>query len=121
MPDEQPRILVVEDNVFIAMEVEMIISQSGCRPVGPVSNVEEGLAAARETALDGAVLDINLGDERVWPVADLLHDRGVPFVLATGYSADEVPERFSDRPVLHKPLRDGQLATALAELGLVGA
>lgn len=118
MNERKPRILVVEDDVFIAMDVEHMVGACGCEPVGPVSNVEAGLAAVRRSALDGAVLDVNLGDERVWPVADLLREHGVPLILATGYSTAEVPDRFKECDILHKPLNEGALFAALDALGL---
>ena len=118
MAEEKPRILVVEDDFLIAMDVEHMVAKAGCAPLGPVSNVEAGLEAVRQNDLDGAVLDVNLGDERVWTVADLLRERGVPFILATGYSTVEVPERFSGCRILHKPLKEESLSAALAAIGL---
>jgi CheY-like chemotaxis protein len=118
--DHRKRILVVEDNILIAMDVEDLIAEQGCTPVGPVSNVADGLAAVRQTDLDGAVLDVNLGTERVWPVAELLDQQGVPFVLVTGYSDAEIPSPFKTRPRLEKPMSPGRLAAALQELGLIG-
>lgn len=120
MSDGPARILVVEDNILIAMDVEDLIAEQGCTPVGPVSNVADGLAAVRQTVLDGAVLDVNLGDERVWPVAELLDEQGVPFVIATGYSDAEIPDRFKACPRLEKPITPNRLAAILAELGLIG-
>jgi len=112
------RILIVEDDMFIAMDMEHLVADAGYEVVGPCACVADGLHAARETALDGAILDVNLGDERVWPVADLLDQQGVPFLLATGYSLAEVPKRFQTRTILHKPLQTGALGSALATLGL---
>ena len=118
--EHEPRhVLIVEDNVFIAMEMEQRVAECGCLPVGPAGSVAEGLDAVRRTRLDAAVLDINLGEERVWPVADLLHAQSVPFLLATGYSIAEIPHRFGDRIVLHKPVRPGVLERALVDLGVV--
>jgi DNA-binding NarL/FixJ family response regulator len=76
--DSQRRVLIVEDNVLIAMEMEYIVGDCGCAVVGPVSNVASGLEAVRQTEIDGAVLDVNLGDERVWPIAEVLDERGIP-------------------------------------------
>ena len=121
MGREKRRILVVEDDPMIAMDLEHIVADFGCVPVGPASNVAKGLAIVRQTRLDGAVLDINLGGERVWPLAELLDDQRVPFVLATGYSASEIPPRFQDRLILEKPLTEGALAAAFRTLGLVEA
>ena len=120
MTREAKRILVVEDNLIIAMDVEEMVIACGCAPVGPVSNVAAGLAIVRQTELDGAILDINLGEERIWPVAELLDDLDVPFVLASGYTAEEVPHRFRERTVLEKPLSQEALIAALERLGLLG-
>ncbi len=119
MPEEKCQILVVEDNVFIAMEMEYLVEDCGCAVVGPCSNLREAMATARETGLDAAVIDVNLGEELSWPLADLLEERGVPFVLATGYSSTDVPDRFKDRPLLSKPMHRGALEEALASLGLL--
>jgi CheY-like chemotaxis protein len=113
------RILIVEDNVLIAMEMEYIVGDCGCAVVGPVSNVASGLEAVRQTEIDGAVLDVNLGSERVWPVAELLDDRGIPFVLTTGYDSSEVPARFADKPLLQKPVAVSDLRQALALINLL--
>ncbi len=118
--EDNKRILLVEDNLLIAMDVEELIAEQGCTPIGPVSNVADGLEAVRQTELDGAVLDVNLGDERVWPIAELLEEHGVPFVIATGYSAAEIPDRFNTRPRLEKPISPGGLAAALADMGVIG-
>ena len=118
MRDGAERVLIVEDSFMLAMEVELLVEECGCAPVGPVSNVADGLVIVRQTDLDAAILDINLGDERVWPVAELLHDRGVPFLLATGYSAAEVPPRFRDCLILEKPIRPAALRAGLSSLGL---
>ncbi|MGF1469975.1 MAG: response regulator [Sandaracinaceae bacterium] len=119
MDEVTKRILVVEDNILIAMDVEDLIAEQGCTPVGPVATVADGLEAVRNTDLDGAVLDVNLGDERVWPIAELLAQHGVPFVLTTGYSDAEIPDNFMSRPRLEKPVDAGRLAAALADLGII--
>lgn len=96
-----------------------MVAEIGCIPVGPASSVSRGLDIVRNNDLDGAVLDINLGNERVWPVAEILDQRGIPFVLASGYSTTEVPERFCNCIILEKPLRAETLASALAELQII--
>jgi CheY-like chemotaxis protein len=114
-------VLVVEDNLLIAMETEFLVAQCGCAVVGPAASVSDALGFAVYTGLDAAVLDINLGREQVWPVADLLEERDVPFVFATAYGAADVPERFADRTLLDKPLALDPLREALIEIGIVGA
>jgi CheY-like chemotaxis protein len=116
-----PRVLIVEDSALVAMEAEALLSECGCSVVGPVATVARGLATVQQTDLDGALLDINLGEERVWPVAELLEQRGVPFLLATGYDASEVPTRFRERPLLSKPLTQRALQQALAKIGVINS
>jgi CheY-like chemotaxis protein len=117
--DDRPRILVVEDNALIAMDVEFLVEECGCAVVGPAGTVGEALEAIRHAPPDGAVLDINLGDERVWPVADCLAARAVPFVFASGYGRSEVLERFSGRRLLTKPLTLEILREALDQIGVI--
>ncbi|MCX2721189.1 response regulator [Roseibium salinum] len=117
--DGERRVLVVEDSLLIAMDMESLVGDCGCRVVGPVADVASGLEVARQHELDGALLDINLGDERVWPVAELLDQQGVPFVLTTGYSSSEIPPRFGDREVLQKPVALEDLQRALGLIGVL--
>lgn len=119
MGENRPLVLIVEDNVLIAMEVEFMAEDCGCAVVGPAGDVAEALGIAADAALTGAVLDINLGSERVWPVAEFLDARSIPFVLASGYGGDEVPDRFKTRPILSKPISRGMLVDALREAGIV--
>lgn len=119
MPEDVPRILVVEDNFLVAMDEQLMVEECGCIAVGPVSSVGAALELIRQTVLDGAVLDVNLGDCRVWPVAELLQERGVPFVLATGYDKEEVPAHLGPRPILTKPVLKHGLDAALRTLGVI--
>jgi PAS domain S-box-containing protein len=102
--DGQPRVLLVEDEALVALMIQDTLAEFGFEVLGPVGTVSEALAAARERRLDAAVLDINLGDDLVYTVAEILARRGVPFVFVTGYDADSVDARFSDIPVLQKPI-----------------
>lgn len=105
--------------MLIAMEVEFMAEQCGCAVAGPAGDVAEALEVAEGAALAGAILDINLGRERVWPVAEFLAERSIPFVLATGYGDDDVPARFRERPILSKPISGGALAKALRAAGIL--
>ena len=80
------RILVVEDEVFIAWEIEERLQRLGCEVVGPVGRLEHALELARTTALDGALLDVNIKGGVVYPVAEELLARQVPVVFSTGYA-----------------------------------
>jgi CheY-like chemotaxis protein len=119
----RPLILIVEDNVLIAMEVEFMAEEFGCAVAGPAGDVRDAMEiihSAEGSGLAGAVLDVNLGSERVWPVAELLAERSVPFVVASGYGDAEVPAAFKDCPRLSKPISRDALAKALRGLGVIG-
>jgi len=115
------RILLVEDELLIAMALEDVLRSEGCVIVGPVWHIEAALKAAREEAVDAAVLDVNLAGERVYPVAQALAERNVPFVFTTGYSHSELPAEHADRPSLAKPFKPAQLINALIALVPCGA
>ena len=113
------RILVVEDEVFIALEIEQRLQQLGCEVVGPVGRLERALELARTTALDGALLDVNIKGGVVYPVAEELLARKVPVVLSTGYGRDTLAPAFRDLPYLRKPFGAGQLEI-MAQEAFVG-
>ncbi len=80
------RILVVEDEYMMADDLQYDLEEVGAQVIGPVPSVADALALlAAEEAIDGAILDVNLRGEKAYPVADVLRERGVLFVLATGY------------------------------------
>lgn len=110
------RLLVVEDEALVAMLVEDMLTDLGCVVVGVAGSVAKGLAVvgSEEVSFDGAVLDVNLGGEKVFPVADALAARGVPFVFATGYGAAGVAGRYAKAPVIAKPFGLPDLEAALA-------
>lgn len=110
------RVLIVEDQAILAFEMQTLLQQIGCEVVGPVGNLNQALEAARTERLDGAVLDVNLDGEPVYPVADILHERQIPFLLATGYGIEALPERFLRCPVLEKPFVFDDLERIAAEL-----
>jgi DNA-binding response OmpR family regulator len=109
------RVLIVEDAVLLAMELETGLSDAGARVIGPAYELEEALALLHQP-IDAAVLDANLNGHSVTPVAQALAARGVPFVFATGYGdAGGAPGDF-DAPVIRKPYDVTQVAAAVAEL-----
>lgn len=108
------RILIVEDAVLLALELEAGLTEAGARVVGVAANVEEAMKLI-ETAFDVAVLDANLNGVSVSPVAEALRARGKPFIFATGYGdAAPAPEGFN-APVVRKPYNVAQIAAAVAE------
>lgn len=110
-------ILVVEDEYMLAEDVRELLEASGAVVVGPVGKVSAAMDLVNNgSGIDGAVLDINLQGEMVFPLADLLRQRQIPFLFATGYDAEAIPPRFSQVTRCEKPLNADQVRRALASL-----
>lgn len=107
------RILLVEDEPLIAMMMSRLVTQFGGAVSGPFASPREALQALRGD-IDAAVLDVNTGDEMVYPLADELTRLKVPFIFVTGYQADAIEGRFSEAPVLTKPIAPEELALTLS-------
>jgi CheY-like chemotaxis protein len=97
------RILVVEDELVMALDLSDMVEKLGGAVVGPVGRLAQGVALAESEELAGAILDINLGGEKSFALADRLSARNVPIIFATGYDVTMLPERFADVPRLAKP------------------
>jgi len=109
------RVLIVEDAVLLALELETGLSEAGADVVGPAYELEEALALL-DQPIDAAVLDANLNGRSVSPVAELLQQRKIPFVFATGYGETGGAPGGFDAPVIRKPYDVTQVAAAVAEL-----
>ena len=110
------RVLVVEDEMMIAMLVEDMLAELGCAVVGPAHALDAALALARtEAQIDAALLDVNLAGQPVFAVADALREKGVPAIFSTGYGDAGLRDVDRGAPVLQKPFRAGDLARALTE------
>ena len=108
------RVLIVEDESLVAMLLETILADLGCDVVGPESNIEDGLNVASGTApLDAALLDVNVAGREIFPVAEALKARGVPFVFSTGYGEAGLPEHWRGNPTVQKPFTEGAIHDAL--------
>jgi CheY-like chemotaxis protein len=108
------RVLIVEDESLLAMLLEDMLAELGCEVLGSAATVAEAIEAiARETP-DVTILDIKLGAEKSFRVAEFLTGRGLPFVFATGYGDGQVDDPWRDRQVLQKPFVQDQLGDALA-------
>ena len=113
------RVLVVEDEYFLADDLASALGRLGATVVGPVPTRADALACLdRGERIDAAVLDINLHGEMVWPLADALLARGLPFVFATGYGQAMVPSAYGRVPRWEKPFDPEDLVRALP--GLLG-
>ena len=108
------RVLIVEDEFLAALTTTDFLESIGCEVVGPAARLFIALELARSAAIDAALLDINIAGEMVWPVADELGRRKVPFVFLSAYSKfDVLPLRFADAPCLAKPLVQQRLLGGL--------
>ena len=107
------RVLVVEAEYFLADDMAQALRKLGAEIVGPVPTLDKALALLAAEPIDAAVLDINLKGQTVYPVADALIGRGVPFVFATGYGEAEVPPTYRDVPRWEKPFNPQDLAKVL--------
>ena len=113
-PLQGRRILVVEDEMMIAMLVEDMLGELGCTVVGPAHALPAALElASGATEIDAALLDINLGGQPVFAIADALRARGVPMIFSTGYGESGLRDVDRGMPVLQKPFRASDLAAAL--------
>jgi CheY-like chemotaxis protein len=116
-----PRILVVEDEYLLADDLADGLAALGAIVIGPVGGLDEALSLLENTPeIDAALLDINLRGEMVFPLADALAVRGVPYLFATGYGHEGIPERYQRARVLEKPVQAG-LALGMLTIGLEGA
>ncbi|GGK38591.1 response regulator [Salinarimonas ramus] len=110
------RILVVEDEALILMEIEDMLLELGCDLVGAAPTVAKALAAIGANELDGVLLDMNLGGEHVLPVAEMLSARGVPYLMVTGYAARSgISPRLDEVPRLTKPFSLQSLGAAMTD------
>ncbi len=107
------RVLVVEDEALVALQLEDMLTDLGCAVIGPAARVHQALDLLDGFRLDAAVLDLNVAGELVYPVADALARRGIPFIFATGYGADGLAPPYRHRPILQKPFLLGQLRQAM--------
>ena len=110
------RVLVVEDDDMIAAMVEAALEEAQCTVVGPFHDLAGALAAAKNQAFDVALLDVNLAGEMVFPVAEALDARGIPFMLLSGYGDGAAPDDRPDWPVCAKPFRLDELVQRLGRL-----
>ena len=97
-------VLLVEDEELIAMLMEDLLEESGCRVAATAGRLDEALRMARSGDFDLAFIDLNLRGTPAWPLAELLRARGIPFAFVTGYGTADTARTYADVPVLQKPL-----------------
>jgi CheY-like chemotaxis protein len=111
-------LLVAEDEYIIAVDLAQSLEHLGVNVIGPAASVREALELVEiSDHIDGAVLDVNLREERVYPVADVLISRKIPFIFASGYDAAEIPENYAAVPRCEKPVNIAHLVRLLAAAG----
>jgi len=108
-------VLIVEDEYFLAQDLVDFFQDLGVQVLGPAASVSEALKLLESAEVQGAILDVNLRGERVYPVADVLRQRHVPFVFASGYGGELEPRAYADVPRCIKPVDFGVLAKTLVE------
>jgi DNA-binding response OmpR family regulator len=107
------RILIVEDEAAISLLLEDMLSDFGCEVVGPAARLTAALDLADKEQFDLAILDVNVAGEAVYPLAEVLEQRKVPFVFSTGYGNAGIKDPFRDRPVVQKPFAQNELRLRL--------
>jgi len=111
------RILVVDDEILIALDTQDALVGAGYTVVGPVAKLSDALQLAVSEPLDAALLDVSLDGVLIWPVAQALHQRGIPFVLVTGFGRGlDMPGFCCNVPVLEKPVRRAALLAQVTAL-----
>jgi len=110
------RVLVIDDEMLIGMLLEDMLIDLGYGVAGVVPKLKDALAAVQRETFDLAILDVHLHGESVFPVADVLMERGVPFMFATGYGERGLPEAYRGRPVLQKPFAKADLERVLKSM-----
>src|SRR5690242_1852665 len=110
-------ILLVEDEAVVAAMLEDMLADFGCILAGAAATVSEALVSVEATTeIDAAILDVNLGGQKVFPVADILVSRGVPIVFSTAYGPSDLADRYPRARIIHKPYRPEALAELLMDI-----
>lgn len=108
------KVLVVEDELLVALNLETLLLEAGCHVIGPIGSLPAALEASESEMADLAILDINLRGEQVFPVAERLLDRGIPLIFCSGYAdTSAVPDRFGTCVKLGKPYSAVEITEAM--------
>jgi two-component sensor histidine kinase len=115
------RVMIVEDEALVAMALRESLDELGFSVIGPFNRISEAMIALRNNRIDAAVLDVNLGGELIYPLADVLVADHVPFVFITGYGAEEIEPRYAHVPILQKPIEAGALKSVFVRPAISGS
>jgi CheY-like chemotaxis protein len=117
VPEREPCVLVVEDEFLTAILVEEALAEAGIRVLGPAASLEEAVELAGHDGVDAALLDVELsGGDEVFPAAQILAERNVPFAFVSSCAGDRIEDRFVARPMLSKPFQDSEVKALAARL-----
>jgi DNA-binding response OmpR family regulator len=108
--------LIVEDEPLVAILIEDAIREMGLAPRGPASSVAKALRMIAQQSPEGALLDLDLGGREIYPAADALAARGIPFAFVTGYGAGAIRFDYAGRPALHKPFEIEEIQDVIRRL-----
>ena len=115
-PRHGGRVLVCDDNLLIAEVVAEFLRECSLEPLGPVGRLESTMQMARQRALDGAILDINLNGRPCFPVCAILSARRIPFIFLTGYPLAAIPIEYRGAPLIAKPFESNEMKEILARM-----
>lgn len=110
------RVLVVEDEMLVAIMLEDMLAELGHALAGTAAGLDQALEMAQREVFDLAILDVNLNGKEIYPVAELLAARGIPFAFSTGYGQRSLREPYRDRPTLQKPFQRNDLEKVISEI-----
>ena len=110
------RILLIEDSPVVGPYTAEILAELGCEVLGPAPNMAAARSHAQHDELDAAIVDVWIRGERAFGICEILAQRGIPFLLTSGYADRQVPEKWRDRPQLAKPYKYDEVGAALARL-----
>jgi CheY-like chemotaxis protein len=108
------RVLVVEDEFLIALDIAGVLENAGIAVIGPVSTVQDALNAIAREEMHGALLDVHLAGAPVGSIADALKAKAIPFAFVSGYGPEQLPAAHREAPLVRKPFRDADLLAAVA-------
>ncbi|HYD05554.1 MAG TPA: response regulator [Reyranella sp.] len=115
-PLSQRSILIVEDDIILSTDLAFLLTEAGCKAVVPTTSNSGALSAMVHYIVDAAVLDVNVQNEWVFPVAGALAGADIPFLFLTAYSHDSIPAEHRGRPFLQKPYHPEGLVEALVQM-----
>jgi CheY-like chemotaxis protein len=110
------RVLVVEDEMIVALFIEDLLEELGYSLAGVVSRLDEAMKRAGDGTFDLAILDVHVNGKDIFPFAEELVGHGIPFLFATGYGERAIPDHLRGHPTLQKPFRPDELAAIIGKL-----